>query len=233
MSPLLNQIWFMLQHVNDLHQHVLKSGNLKTRDKDWLDIKKRVSNQVVLRIITCIQIASKLTSHYRVLSPHRARRFLQDAGHRYNTESIMQSELRVIKTLNFRLAKHSPLVYLEAILESLGHMDPSANILKLHDLGMKLLDLVYLQYDDVYYKLYQVATGGSPSTSQQIDSFASVRADKMLLMVSIVTASAYIIENESHQKTMIMLSKLTKIPEEDIADFASVIFNLVVDTRED
>ena len=56
----------MLQHIQELHEHVLKTAGIKTRTKEWTEIKKRVSNQIVLRVISCIQIASKLTSHYKV-----------------------------------------------------------------------------------------------------------------------------------------------------------------------
>ncbi|WAR14090.1 CNTD1-like protein, partial [Mya arenaria] len=90
---------FMLQHVRDLHDHVIKNCQAKTRSREWTDIKKRVTNQI--------------------LSPAKARRYLQEAGHRYNTESILQSELRVLKTLNFKVALPSPLVYMEAVLEAI------------------------------------------------------------------------------------------------------------------
>jgi len=56
----------MLKHVQDLHEHVKNSVSIKTRGREWRDIKKRVTNQIVLRVVSCIQIASKLTSHYRV-----------------------------------------------------------------------------------------------------------------------------------------------------------------------
>ena len=53
---------FMVQHIYDLFKHIKKSG----RYSDWLGTMERVKNQVVLRIVTCCQIASKLTSHYKV-----------------------------------------------------------------------------------------------------------------------------------------------------------------------
>ena len=56
----------------------------------------------------------------QVVTPRRAWRTLQEFGHRYDTENILQSELRVIKTLNYRLVINTPLVYIEAMLELLG-----------------------------------------------------------------------------------------------------------------
>lgn len=83
---------FMIQHVQDLHEHVTNSSHIKTRGKDWEEIKKRVTNQVVLRVVSCIQIASKLTSHYRV-SP-----FLQHAE-----KEIKSSVIQIKKSVEVGL----------------------------------------------------------------------------------------------------------------------------------
>ncbi|XP_060600552.1 cyclin N-terminal domain-containing protein 1-like [Ruditapes philippinarum] len=224
---------FMLQHVQDLHEHVVNTHPVKTRMKEWQEIQKRVSNQVVLRVISCIQIASKLTSHYRILSPNKARRFLFDAGHRYNTESILQSELRILKTLDFCVSRPSPLVYLECILEALGKTECEFEVKVLHGVTLNLLDMVYLQYSEIYSRLHEVAAGGSPVTQKDMECFASVRADKMLLMVTLITAAAYIIDRNSHEKIMFSVSRITKIPAEDISDFASVILKTLMESSED
>ncbi|XP_052819972.1 cyclin N-terminal domain-containing protein 1-like [Mya arenaria] len=224
---------FMLQHVRDLHDHVIKNCQAKTRSREWTDIKKRVTNQVVLRIVSCVQIASKMTSHYRILSPAKARRYLQEAGHRYNTESILQSELRVLKTLNFKVALPSPLVYMEAVLEAIGLAESKIALPPLYTLCQSLQDLVYLQYEGVYSKLHQVAAGGSPITGKDRESFACVRADKMLMTVAIVTAAAYIVDRDNHDRVLQLVSELTSIPDEDIADFASIILQLVMENSED
>ena len=50
----------------------------------------------------------------------KARRYLLEAGYRYNPESILQSEMRVLKTLDFKLATASPLLFVEILLEILG-----------------------------------------------------------------------------------------------------------------
>lgn len=56
----------MIKHVVELHNHLKESSHNKA--SDWTEVMKRVKNQVVLRIVSCIQIASKLTSHHRVRS---------------------------------------------------------------------------------------------------------------------------------------------------------------------
>ena len=41
-------------------------------------------------------------------------------GHVYSCESVLQSEIRVMKTLKFRVNTGHPLLYIETILEILG-----------------------------------------------------------------------------------------------------------------
>jgi len=45
---------------------------------------------------------------------------LAACGHKYSVQSIIQSELRVLKTLNYRLMICTPLVYVETLLAVLG-----------------------------------------------------------------------------------------------------------------
>jgi len=41
-------------------------------------------------------------------------------GHKYSTQSIVQSEMRVLKTLDYQLMIATPLVYVETLLAVLG-----------------------------------------------------------------------------------------------------------------
>ena len=56
------------------------------------------------------------------ISANKARRFLNSIGHRYTIESVLKSELRVLKTLDYHIMITTPLNYLEAILEILGKL---------------------------------------------------------------------------------------------------------------
>lgn len=59
-------------------------------------------------------------SYFQAISPGKARRFLNSIGHRYTTNSILKSEIRVLKTLDYQTLVNSPLTFLETILEILG-----------------------------------------------------------------------------------------------------------------
>lgn len=56
----------------------------------------------------------------------RAKRFLLELGHNYTSNSILQSELRILKTLSFHVALLSPLDYVETILQVLGVLASSS-----------------------------------------------------------------------------------------------------------
>ncbi|KAL5015345.1 hypothetical protein ScPMuIL_009615 [Solemya velum] len=56
---------FIFKHIQDLYSHVQNSGS-NYKKRDWQAIMDRIQNQVLLRVVSCCQIASKLTSHYRV-----------------------------------------------------------------------------------------------------------------------------------------------------------------------
>jgi len=55
----------MVRHIQDLYEHVQNMSS-KNRKQDWLVVMDRVRNQVLLRAVSCCQLASKLTSHYKV-----------------------------------------------------------------------------------------------------------------------------------------------------------------------
>ena len=56
----------MMKHVEDLYQHVQKTHRIDKRKTEWNKIMDIVQNQIKLRIVSSIQIASKVTAHARV-----------------------------------------------------------------------------------------------------------------------------------------------------------------------
>lgn len=137
----------MAKHVCSLYE-LIRSNSEENQRRDWNDVENRIKMQLPLRAVSCVQLASKLTSHYKVCSPNeltqcfdpstgeaytqdvfsyfqaispgKARRFLNSIGHRYTTNSILKSEIRVLKTLDYQTLVNSPLTFLETILEILG-----------------------------------------------------------------------------------------------------------------
>ena len=109
----------MRAHVSSLLHHVHRSCK-PDRDRNWEAVEERLKSQLPLRILSCVQLGSKLCSHYKALTPGRVKDFLSSEGHLYSNNAILQSEIRVLNTLSFSVQVTSPLVYIETLLETLG-----------------------------------------------------------------------------------------------------------------
>ncbi|CAG5127741.1 unnamed protein product [Candidula unifasciata] len=219
---------FMLKHILDLYAHVQNSKSNSKRT-DWECILGRVKNQAFLRILSCCQIASKLNSHYEVITVKRARRCLLDAGYSYSCESILQSEMRVLKTLAFKVSRTSSLDFIEILLEILGHntRGEDLHIKVYHNTAVKILTLISLHLHEVYDRLYLSTAGAGAgaliSTEEQRSKLAAVMMDKMLLAVAVVATAVHVVDSTLTQKVIIHLHKISEVPIEDIQDFMKVI----------
>lgn len=217
---------FLYNHIQDLRDHVLKLPK-KKQMKEWQKIQEGVSNQVLLRIVSCCQIASKLTSHYKVVSINRAKRFLRDCGYRYASESLLQSELRVLKTLKFQVTEPTPIVYIETMLEILGCNNTEAEVKTYYYVATKLLDLLYLKYHAFYKILSEVTCSSSIQSTEHKKKFQKVKADQLLLGASIIGGAVFMVQHDKADEMIEELSRITRISQNDIIDVTSVLIQLV------
>lgn len=63
----------------------------------------------------------------------------------------------------------------------------------LHDASVKVLDIVYLKFEEIYTKLCMVATGENYCTKEGRQSLSVLTSDLMLLAVSVIGAASYIV----------------------------------------
>lgn len=182
---------FMAKHVCDLYE-LIRSNSETNLQRNWKEVENRVKNQLPLRVMSCVQLASKLTSHYKAITPSKGQRFLNSIGHCYTLGSMLKSELRILQTLDYHILITTPLTFLETILEILGHNDTRAQVKLLHDASVKLLDIVYLKFEEIYSKLCMAATGESCIKDGR-QSLAIISSDLMLLAVSVIGAASYIV----------------------------------------
>ncbi|KAI8795664.1 cyclin N-terminal domain-containing protein 1-like isoform X1 [Biomphalaria glabrata] len=223
---------FMLKHLQDLYSHVQNTKSVRKKS-DWECILERVKNQAFLRILSCCQIASKLNSHYKVITVKKAKRCLQDAGYSYSCESILQSEMRVLKTLYYTIPKTSCLDYIEILLELLGqNLGKDTLDLKVyHDTAIKILTFVCLHRHSIYDRLYVItaAIGAAAlaSSQEQRLKLAEVKMDKMLLSATVVVAAVHLNDDRLTEEVMIQLNKINGVPIQDLQDFMKVILEMI------
>lgn len=67
----------------------------------------------------------------------------------------------------------------------------------LHEISIKLLDLVYMLHEEIYTKLLLVATGETNRSANHRLKLAVLAADFMLLASAVVAAAAFIIDEQA------------------------------------
>ncbi|RCN24073.1 hypothetical protein ANCCAN_30237 [Ancylostoma caninum] len=99
--------------------------NEKRRLREWERVEANLSRQTTLRMLSSIQIASKALSYHDVgyslqsLSSKQVCSCLRSLGFAYTQRAALKSELRILKTLEYRLPR-SPLLYSETLLKLVG-----------------------------------------------------------------------------------------------------------------
>lgn len=219
---------FMSRHIVELMQHVRDTKNTDN-PIEWSHVEERIKHQITLRAVTCVQLASKVSSHYAIISLGSAKRFLTAHGYRYATNSIIQSEIRVLKTLNYKVHPPIPLTYVEALLEVLGHNSPCIKVKQLHGICLGILELHYIQRDSIYTKLKQI----SGITCGQKSRATIIEKDNMLTGSAIIGAAAFILNTSTSDFVIEQLSRITEIVSEDISDFSAVLTEQVLSQNED
>ncbi|XP_048222999.1 cyclin N-terminal domain-containing protein 1 isoform X2 [Perognathus longimembris pacificus] len=204
---------FMVKQAEDICMKapIQLRSNEKTESRNWKALKDQLFNKFILRLVSCVQLASKLSFHYKAL------------GYLYTKEELLESELDVLKSLNFQINLPTPLAYVEMLLEVLGYNGCLVPATQLHATCLTLLDLVYLLHEPIYESLLRASIENSTPSQLQGEKFISVKEDFMLLAVGIIAASAFIHNHECWSQVVGHLQSITGIAVESIAEFSYAI----------
>ncbi|XP_033104778.1 cyclin N-terminal domain-containing protein 1-like [Anneissia japonica] len=224
---------FMVNQVFSLYEYVMNSSSYTHKKQDWQNIINKLKKQMTLRMLSCLQVASKLCSHYKSLTAKKCHRILNEIGLTYSLDSILQSELCVLKTLQYELNTVSPFTYVEIILEVIAHNDDTIAVKPLHDISLKIMDLAYLRRQCIYEQLFVTVTGQACIYKQDRIKFAPVENDLMLFAVAIIAASSYVADQSTSDKVINHLEKITGISTEDILMFADILLRNYVDVLQE
>ncbi|XP_075701593.1 cyclin N-terminal domain-containing protein 1 isoform X2 [Rhinoderma darwinii] len=216
---------FMILHVEELYKSSAEGLNVmeSSQVKRWSSVKAGLCDMFMLHLVSCTQITSKLHFHNNIVNNHMSLQFLRSAGYSYKREDLLRSELTVLKTLHFRVNIHSPFTYVETLLEVLGHNGCSLRLKEVHEMCVMVLDLVYLLRTPIYEAVLKVSVDLSTPTSLQRSKFLSVKEDQMLLSTGIISASTFIINQDSWNQVMEHLSNITGITVNSVFDMCSAI----------
>ncbi|EGW08061.1 cyclin N-terminal domain-containing protein 1 [Cricetulus griseus] len=222
---------FMVKQAENICQQATIQQRNKTELQNWRALKEQLFNKFILRLVSCVQLASKLSFHYKIVSNITVLNFLQALGYICTKEELLESELDVLKSLNFQINLPTPLAYVEMLLEVLGYNGCLVPATQLHATCLTLLDLVYLLHEPIYESLLRASIENSTPSQLQGEKFISVKEDFMLLAVGIIAASAFIQNHDCWSQVVGHLQSITGIASESIAEFSYAILTHSVGTN--
>ncbi|NXF34488.1 CNTD1 protein, partial [Nyctibius bracteatus] len=221
---------FMIKQV----EQICKSSrqNVKSRERgrgsSWSSLKDQIHDTFVLRLVSCVQLASKLSLHYNTVNSDTALKFLQSLKYSYTKQDLLESELAVLNTLHFQVNVSTPLAYVELLLEVLGHNGCLLPAKPVHQMCVQLLDFSCLTRDAIYDTLLKIAIENSTPSALQVAKFLTVKEDCMLLAVGIISTSVFILNPEHWEQVVEHLNCITGITSQSILEFSYAVLKHVI-----
>uniref|UniRef100_A0A8C7DKF4 Vacuolar protein-sorting-associated protein 25 n=1 Tax=Oncorhynchus kisutch TaxID=8019 RepID=A0A8C7DKF4_ONCKI len=210
------------EHGHDSIRGALSVVQCACLQRNYADlVYEKLSEKFHLILLSCVQIASKLSLHSAVVDNNTAAQFLHSMGHSISKQTIMDMELMILKALDFRLNTPNPLTYVEILLEVLGNALLLTRAIGIHSSPLSMLVTVGCVCL-VNSSVTAINKHVSPLKTNR-KTFVSVTEDCMLLGVGVIAVGAYIL-NVTNWEQVIMeeLSHITGISVKSISDFTHV-----------
>ncbi|XP_033466779.1 cyclin N-terminal domain-containing protein 1 [Epinephelus lanceolatus] len=222
---------FMVKHLTDLLTTPTPQGAAADQRGSYEDaVFDKLKEKFPLIVFSCVQLASKLSLHSHIIDNNTAVCFLHSVGHSVTKQTVLESELMVLKGLEFKLNAPNPLTYVEILLEVLGHNEPSIPVERLYQLCHHVLQFVSLQRTAIYDSLLVTTTQCVDPPREQREKFVTVTEDCMLLGVGVIAVAAFILCVREWKQVVEELSHITGISQRSISDFAHVTLMHIVRT---
>ncbi|CDW55732.1 hypothetical protein TTRE_0000400501 [Trichuris trichiura] len=221
---------FMLAHIRSLLQYV--DENCRTEEsfmKDWNTVETKLSSQIVLRVLSCVQIISKISCYATQLNVSSVKNFLQCMGHCYTEEQILKSELRVLKTLDYDVNVQSPLTYVDILLKLVAADVELFDLQSIYDVCLDILSFVFMKRDDIYDSILLDPISGQERKHQ----IAVLEVDYMLLACGVITSAVELNRDQCNEHSILLsLSKRSSIAVEEMTHFRANVKKWVIKTKQ-
>ncbi|KAM9425813.1 cyclin N-terminal domain-containing protein 1 [Pholidichthys leucotaenia] len=213
---------FMFKHLENLvttstPTHEGAASDLSRSQEDA--IFGKLKDKFPLIVFSCVQLSSKLSLHSQLIDNNTAVRFLRSIGHSFSKQDLLESELMVLKGLEFRLNVPNPLTYVEILLEGLGHNEPSVPVEHLYHQCGHVLQFISLHRTDIYETLLRNTTWCENPSRKQRETFLPVTEDYMLLGVGVIAVATFILYVRQWKQVVRELSCISGISRRSIIDF--------------
>uniref|UniRef100_A0A915LXT8 Uncharacterized protein n=1 Tax=Meloidogyne javanica TaxID=6303 RepID=A0A915LXT8_MELJA len=204
---------FMTLHTTSLYEAInsQKSLSVMQKEEKWEQIFTTVSRQVALRILSSVQIASKLHSYSMGLTIDRVRYCLQLLGYAYTEQSIRKSEVRVLMAIGWCAnVMQTPVTYIETFLHTIYRLNChlEMNTRALWDYSLLIMDCIFLHSEEFYQRVAIVAHGNN-AQYVPMKRLGRIEADYVLLASGVIVAACICVHGEDFVGTVLITLQRT------------------------
>ncbi|XP_015601334.2 cyclin N-terminal domain-containing protein 1 [Cephus cinctus] len=218
---------FMYNHFSEVYRTEYENGLLS--EETWTQICKKISSQAKLRLMSCMQLASKMDSHSKGLGISQVLCVLQriDKDHEYTRNTIFSSEFKVFKTVGFKIpAILTPLHCIQILVATTGLRHTPG----IFDTVISVLDAAYLQHNELYSHIQLMTLGRYMKSEGDKQNFLEMETDTLYLASSVVLCSLFFLslDKKLAKHMAVKLSDLVNIPSNDILNMANLLFTMTM-----
>ncbi|XP_011303140.1 cyclin N-terminal domain-containing protein 1-like [Fopius arisanus] len=195
--------------------------------EDFKHACDRVSRVLMLRLMSCIQLASKMDSHLLALGITQVLSALGrlEPNHQFTRFAVMLSEIKVFTTINFKIPLITPLDCIEVLLTA-SRLD---KINKLYDTTIHVLDMTYLQHQQLFSQLQLVSHGSLAKTKEDKLNFMAMESDILFISAAVIRCSMEILHIKEGTIAGVLrkFEELVKIDRKDIDNLGRMIMTML------
>ena len=194
------------------------------QSNQWNETVHHIIGQMELRAVSCIAIASKFVSNCLHVTNAMAIKFLDLSGHRYTPDTLLKSEIRILKTIKFNIGS-LPIVlpYVCAFADLISKKKACILNQEVLDSSLKLLFCFYSCSHKVYERYLEDAVNKNYSEARLNQELILMSKDLVFLSCGVIASASYICMKQNSDIAIKALSEVASIPEDAIAKFSFII----------
>ncbi|TKR92347.1 hypothetical protein L596_007021 [Steinernema carpocapsae] len=217
---------------------LLNESNVHTRRQLHEQVRNRMLRHMPIRMISSIQIASKMFTYRYTPTLKEIRKYLDSIDQPFLPEDIVASEMTVLESVNFDVTNsHSPIAYLETVLQLfvLGRPEKTNfNVQKYWKACMEVIELVFLSYDDAMKYIIKSYLHINKEAHRNLGrpSMQHLKCDYLLLACGVLCVPVSRLAGKLHLHVMAkQLSNLTSLEFDHIIASANGIVHMIRKTQ--
>lgn len=219
---------FIRLHFKDLLKKV-SNENKNIAYEQWKHVEEKLRTQTSLRMLSCIQVASKFIIQPRVVKPKDIKKYLETEGKNYTLAMIMASEKRVLKTLDFKLNFPTVFINVGMILEQLWSSENAHLLPKdVYQRAILFTDVIYLHHHEIFCKLFYLTTGRWDIIPKEKQEFQQTECNILYQAAAIVALSVTFTSKDVDVSIYQEISHLTNLAQDNIRVLAKIINQIVL-----